>query len=259
MINDPEGCEMSIVVLLPHMDDEVFIIPYLVELEKTSANDIHILFLTKSEGRLNKYKHGVREAESTKMLKKIVPRCKIQFLGTLLQAEDLSLHTSLDQIFKFLLKNIDQDCNLVISPHYEGGHIDHDSTSILAMKIAGEFKAPLHTFNLYSGRKLNRVLFKVAKPTELNEVIKIRVRRDSFKYIISIPFIYKSQIQTWIGIYPSLVWRLLVRGKCELNIACNFDHLLKPNNGNIFYENRSDGTFQEWSSTVDKFLRSSEK
>jgi hypothetical protein len=245
---------MSTVVLLPHMDDEVFIIPYLIELAKSNSAGIHIFFLTKSEGRLNKYRHAVREAESTLMLKKVAPSCKVEFLGSLLQIEDLKLHTSLDEVFNLLMKTIDSNCDIVIAPHYEGGHIDHDSSSILALKLSGELNATLHTFNLYSGRKLSRSLFRVAKPTELNNTAKIKVGRESFKHILSIPFVYKSQVRTWVGIYPSLVWRFIIRGKCEINISSDFNHLSKPNKGVVFYEGRKDGTFHEWSTNMSNFL-----
>jgi len=250
---------MSTVVLLPHMDDEVFIIPYLIELVKSTETKVTIFFLTKSEGRLNKYSHRVREAESSSMLNKIAPDCKIEFLGSKFQVEDLELHSSLNRIFEFLVDTLNEGCDLVISPHYEGGHIDHDSTSILAKRISDQFDAPLHTFNLYSGRKIGKSLYKVGKPTESNTVMKIKVGRESFKHIILIPFVYRSQILTWIGIYPSLVWRFIIRGKCEINTSSNFNHLSKPNHGVVFYENRKDGTFDEWSTNIEHFLNQSKK
>ena len=250
---------MSTLILLPHMDDEVFIIPYLINLAKNRTDSIHFCFLTKSEGRLNRYSHTVREAESALMLSRIAPGCKIEFVGSKLQVEDLELHSSLNRIFEFLVETLNEGCDLVISPHYEGGHIDHDSTSILAKRISGQFDAPLHTFNLYSGRKISKSLYKVGKPTDSNTVIKIKVGRESFKHIMLIPFVYRSQIKTWIGIYPSLVWRFIIRGKCEINTSSDFNHLSKPNHGVVFYENRKDGTFDEWSTNIEHFLNQSKK
>ena len=250
---------MYTLILLPHMDDEVFIIPYLINFAKNRTDNIHFCFLTKSEGRLNRYSRTVREAESTLMLNRIVPGCKIEFVGSKFQVEDLELHSSLNRIFEFLVETLNEGCDLVISPHYEGGHIDHDSTSILAKRISGQFDAPLHTFNLYSGRKISKSLYKVGKPTDSNTVIKIKVGRESFKPIMLIPFVYRSQIKTWIGIYPSLVWRFIIRGKCEINTSSSFNHLSKPNHGIVFYENRKDGTFDEWSTNIEHFLNQSKK
>jgi hypothetical protein len=239
------------------MDDEVFIIPYLVFLREQKSHDVSFFYLTKSEGRNQKFNQGIREFESKKMILSILPEARIEFLGRKFDVEDLLLHENIDILFEYLNQELDGTCDQIISPHFEGGHIDHDSSSFLASHLAKKIDAELLTFNLYSARGNYGPLYRVAKAFESpGTALKVGVLRHSYIYMIQIPFIYKSQIRTWIGIYPALFWRILVLRKFSLIQTPSFNANLKPNKGRVLYEKRKDGNFQQWSSTISRFLNS---
>ena len=246
---------MKISILLPHMDDEVFIIPYLVFLREQKSHDISFFYLTKSEGRNKRFDQKIREIESLKMIELIFPEARIEFLGRKFDVEDLLLHEKVEILFEYFLRELDGTCDLIISPHFEGGHIDHDSASILASHLANTINTELLTFNLYSARRNYGPFFQVAKPVgKLNRDVKVKVLGSSYLYMFLIPIRYKSQIKTWLGIYPALFWRILVRRKFSLNQFPSFNPNLKPNGGRVLYENRKDGNFQDWSSTILRSL-----
>jgi hypothetical protein len=251
---------MKIAILLPHMDDEVFIIPYLVYLKKQEINEVTFYYLTKSQGRNNRFDQSVRESESTRMIKSIFPDAPIEFLGRKFEVEDLFLHEKIDLLFEYLLHELNGKYDQLVSTHFEGGHIDHDSAGILSFKLAKSARIQLLTFNLYSARSNSGPFYRVAKPIYLSKYdLKISIHRMSYSRILLIPFVFKSQIRTWVGIYPALFWRLLIRRKFSLNLDPEFNPLQRPNDGKILYENRKDGNFQPWSTEIFRFLEKFEK
>lgn len=239
-------------LLLPHMDDEVFILPYLVDLSRDSTNSVQIIYLTKSEGRNNRFSSKVRANESLRMIRKILPNASVTFLGDELGIEDLALHERISIVEKSVLEILDPNCEKIIAPHFEGGHLDHDSANFLAFKIAIQKSIKLVTFNLYSARHHKNTFYKVAKPTVGNEMIHARARYSlkSLKHLIQIPFVYKSQFRTWVGIFPALFWRVAFRNKVLLFEIQSVQHEIAPNNGKILYENRKDGSFQQWLKSI---------
>ena len=246
---------MKFAILLPHMDDEVFLIPYLVELNSLGLKDVSIYFLTKSEGRNLRFSQEIRENESLRMIKSILPSAEVRFLGREFNVGDQHLHENLAEIFRYLEKELVKNCDVLISTHFEGGHIDHDSSGILSGHLAELLGCKFLTFNLYSARRRKGFLYKVAKSTESNlELKKIKIQITVYFYVVLIPFRYKSQFRTWIGLYPPLFWRLLVRRKFQLNVSPKFNPLLKQNSGRILYENRLDGEFDQWTNKIVEFV-----
>jgi LmbE family N-acetylglucosaminyl deacetylase len=236
------------------MDDEVFIFPYLAKLNEQRSSEVRIYFLTKSEGRGNKFDQNVRENESKHAIAKILPSAEVHFLGRKFDIKDQGLHSKILDLFDFLHSELNGKCENLISPHFEGGHIDHDSSSILATELARALKCKLHTFHLYSARAHSGNLFRVGKPTEANvSQVQFIVNASVYFHTLMIPFRYRSQFMTWLGIYPSLVWRTLVRRKFAINIQTGFNPNIKPNSGRLLYENRGDGTFSEWSNSMAIF------
>jgi LmbE family N-acetylglucosaminyl deacetylase len=246
---------MKISILLPHMDDEVFIIPYLVEVKSLSYDQVSIYYLTKSEGRNLRFSQEIREKESLQMVKSILPSADVEFLGRKYNVGDQHLHESLSEIFKYLEEQLENNCDVLISTHFEGGHIDHDSAGILTGQLAKSLGCNFFTFNLYSARQKNSSLYRVAKSTEWSlEQKKIKIRLPVYFHSLLIPYIYKSQIRTWVGIYPPLIWRFLVRRKSHLNVSPEFNPFSKPNNGRVLYENRFDGRYDQWVSKIEEFV-----
>lgn len=247
---------MRIAVLLPHMDDEVFIIPYLVNLREQKSSDVSIYFLTKSEGRDNRFDQNVREQESIRAIAKILPDAEVHFLGRKFNVKDLDLHKNLLVHFEHLKALLPNDIKTIASPHFEGGHIDHDSACILAFELAKDLGCHHLTFNIYSARAKSGPFYKVAKPTErLSLQVKAPIGAAVYSHTLLIPARYRSQLLTWFGLYVPLVWRTLVMRKFSLNSDFAFNPNEKPNFGKILYENRGDGNYLYWNTSVNDFLK----
>jgi LmbE family N-acetylglucosaminyl deacetylase len=246
---------MDTAILLPHMDDEVFIIPYLVELREQNSSDVSIYFLTKSEGRDNRFDQNVREQESIRAIAKILPDAAVHFLGRKFDAKDLDLHKNLLVYFEHLKMLLANDFKTIVSPHFEGGHIDHDSACILAFELARALGCHHLTFNIYSARAKSGPFYKVAKPTEeLSLRVKAPIGAAVYAHTLLIPARYRSQLLTWLGLYLPLVWRTLVMRKFSLNSGFAFNPNEMPNFGKVLYENRGDGSYLNWNTSVNDFL-----
>ena len=248
---------MRIAVLLPHMDDEVFILPYLVDLRKQNSCNVSIYFLTKSEGRDARFDQNVRETESRNSIVKILPTAEIVFLGRELEVKDLELHNHFLLEFEHLRELLNNKCDVIVSPYFEGGHIDHDSSCILAFELAKVLQCNHLTFNAYSARYKSRSFYKVAKPIEnLASKVKVPIRSAVYIHTLFIPARYKSQLMTWLGLYLPLVWRTLVLRRFSLYLDVEFDFNAKPNFARILYENRGDAIYSKWNSSAKDFLDS---
>jgi hypothetical protein len=238
------------------MDDEVFLIPYLVELSEDKHSDVSIFFLTKSEGRGNKFDQIVRERESERAISRMLPRAKVNFLGRKFNVSDLQLHEDLIVHFEYLKQILSKDCDKLVSPHFEGGHIDHDSSCILANAIAKELGCRHLTFHLYSARAKKGHLFRVAKPSgNVSSVSTSRISSRVYRNTLLIPIRYRSQFLTWLGLYPGLVFRTLILRKFVMQETSHFDFGNPPNFGKILYENKGDGSYAQWSLCVTDFLQ----
>jgi LmbE family N-acetylglucosaminyl deacetylase len=247
---------MDVVILLPHMDDEVFIIPYLVKLREQKSSDVSIYFLTKSEGRENRFDQNVREQESIRAIAKILPDAAVHFLGRKFDVKDLDLHKNLLVHFEYLKTLLANNSKTIVSPHFEGGHIDHDSSCILAFELAKSLGCRHLTFNIYSARAKSGPFYKVAKPIEkLSPRFKVPIGAAVYAHTLLIPARYRSQLLTWLGLYLALVWRTLVMRKFSLFTDVAFNPNEMPNFGKVLYENRGDGSYLHWNTSVNDFLK----
>lgn len=245
---------MSVAIFFAHMDDEVFLIPTINRLNAENKK-IYCYFLTKSEGRNDRYSQEIRESESIKFLSRLAPNAEVNFLGKILDVKDLELHLNLEKIYDYLLSALAKDVQMIITPHFEGGHIDHDSASILGRKISEKLLLDHFTFALYKAKFKRFKFFEVAKiKKDEQSSFKLKVDISSYIYYLLIPFIYKSQWRTWLGIYPFLVTRIIFRRDYKIFNAASLDYENPPNSGNLLYSRRNDGTYQDWKSRVQKFL-----
>lgn len=237
---------MSVALILAHMDDEVFIIPYLLKLSEEKAS-VNVYYLTKSEGRESRFNQTVREKESIKFLSKLLPSINIKFIGRELGILDLKAHERIPEIINKLLQHIPEDTTKIVTTNFEGGHIDHDTTCFIAQHIANKKSLDLFVFNLYRSKFKKFSFYQVMKLPESNqEAIRIPLKFSEMMTILKIPVTYVSQWRTWIGIYPFLLIKLAIRRAIWLLALNEIDYSKKPNSGAVLYENRRDGTYYEW-------------
>ena len=240
---------MSVVVLLAHMDDEVFILPYLRFL--ATKSQLQIFFLTKSEGRNRKFHQSVREHESLSLIQQIAPNATVEFLGRKLEVEDLRAHEKAEVIYKHLRNELSDTTIEILTPNYEGGHIDHDTTCYIAVKLSNELSTKLGVFNLYRSKFKKTSIFQVMSKRDKNsESLKARINLRDLVLILKIPIIYRSQWRTWIGIYPFLLFKQIFNQGVWLHYPKQIDFNERPNSGRVLYSKRKDGMFENWKTYI---------
>ena len=237
---------MSVALILAHMDDEVFIIPYLLKLSKEETL-VNVYYLTKSEGRDSRFNQAVREKESINFLSKLIPSVNINFIGRQLGILDLKAHERIPEIINELLQHIPEDTTKVVTTNFEGGHIDHDTTCFIAQHVANKKSLDLFVFNLYRSKFKKFSFYQVMKlPDSNEEAIRVPLKFSEIMTILKIPMTYVSQWRTWVGIFPFLLIKLVLRRAIWLLTLNDIDYSKKPNLGAVLYENRKDGTYLEW-------------
>lgn len=121
---------------------------------------------------------------------------------------DGSIHTD------FTLANFKELTQIVINEEpdelvtlcFEAGHQDHDSVELITRIISHNQNLKMRCFSAYRASEISPKLFSVLKPIAPKE--KISFNRF-FLVLVSIRMIliYKSQIKTWLGLAPALLFK----------------------------------------------------
>ena len=109
-------------------------------------------------------KSDLRLKESQKFLAHLgVQLENIISIGKILDIDDGAIYLKLDEIYSELdscLKKI-LSIEEIVCTAYEGGHHDHDSSSVLARALAKKFNSKLLEFYLYNGHGTQNKFYKV--------------------------------------------------------------------------------------------------
>jgi len=241
---------VAIAIVLAHMDDEAFLSPYLISIAKQNV-PVDVYFLTKSEGRNQKFDQTVREQESLKFFRKILPQANLHFLGRELNVLDLEAHLKIEELIEKLKNMMHSDTKLILTTNYEGGHIDHDTTCFIAYKLSKIKDSKFATFNLYRAKYFKYPFYKVIDEiSQEHQFEKIPLKPKDFIKIIQIPIIYKSQWRTWFGIFPFLILKFLKSNGVFIEFPSELNFLEPPNSGAVLYINRGDGDFESWAKKI---------
>ncbi|MDB2701316.1 PIG-L family deacetylase [Alphaproteobacteria bacterium] len=231
--------------LLCHHDDE-FGVFYLIKKYLDEKKDVHIVYLTSS----NKFgkQSVVRETESLKVLSSLGVKLEnIHYIGKKNKVKDLKLHNYMRVIHTDLLKLcIEKKINLIFTHSWEGGHPDHDTANVIGANIGKSLKLlnKTYQFPLYSGRRLFWWFFRLFDAYPENGcVIRYKVPfQERIRFIILI-FFYKSQIKTFIGLFPFYLIHMVFSGE-QIIQPINLKKFSKrPHSGKLLYERRQMGNF----------------
>lgn len=215
----------TIVYILPHYDDEIFVIPK-IRSDLKNKHSLKFFFLMNSSLRLR---------ESVKFLGYLgVSKDHIFSIGEKLGTEDGSVYLHLEIIFQELcnyLKSIDPIDEFVCTA-YEGGHQDHDAASILTRTLAKKFNSKILEFYLYNGYGTKGKFYRVAHPINLILAHKISYTLMDYFALTYVSLVYKTQLSSMLGLLPFLFLRSLF-GPLVLNVLDNsqleiIDHMESP-------------------------------
>jgi hypothetical protein len=228
------------IILLPHQDDEIGI---LAELENIRINH-KVIFLFLTSGDIRKNCSPTRDKESLKALNFFDYKSEdIYFLSKNTNARDTKLIFNINKTLCEILRIINiKNVKKIYYPAWEGGHEDHDACHIIAIGInkAAKNKIDFFQFPLYNGYKPNLFRFKIFNPIPSPSLWKKTniSLRNRFKLLYVI-FFYKSQLKTWIGLYPFFAINILFFSKQYSKEISNFRIISKPHSTDILlYERR---------------------
>lgn len=199
-------------ILLPHQDDETFIFAFINQISKTDALN-QFVFLTQSPNT----DIGIRRnSESQNYLNFLgIDYKNIFFLGDDLKVVDSELIFKLDSVLQKLLTLLEGEKRVhIYAPAYEGGHIDHDATFLIAYRLSQKLNTTLILYPTYNGISTSGKFFRVMKAPNLYQEFKTIYLsfRHLFLFLLA-PFFFLSQWKSWVGIYPEYAFRLFLTRK----------------------------------------------
>ena len=234
------------IFLFSHQDDEIAIFKTIKDLINTNKN-VLIIYLTNGNTSKSENTNFIlrRENESKKVLKKLgVSERNIFFIGKKLKVKSYNLLNHLEKTYDELtnfIDNIDGEIN-IYTHAWEGGNIDHDSSYVLALKlmrnnvnIMNSYQFPFYNsynipFNFY------RVFYPIkenGKSTHLNISYKEKIQ------FIKFLFHYVSPIKIWIGLYPFVIFKILINDYSYLQTIDKNVQLQKPHKNSLWYEKQN--------------------
>lgn len=248
--NTNSGHQLSdykLVVLLPHYDDEVFVVFPLLQIPKYKEQILFVFIIQdKSE---------VRKKESLRFLQSYGFSIKqVLFLDQLISVPDGAVIQYLQTIESYLKKYLNPfQLDYFIAPAWEGGHQDHDACYVLSNKLALDFSCQSAHYCTYTGYKSKGKFFNIIKPIpNQNQEISysnLTVEPISMLQILGLIWrirFFPSQFKTWIGILPMLIIRLFTYRKIPMLMGDLKISQKPPHDGLLLYERYSRMTYEQF-------------
>ena len=250
------------IFIFSHQDDEFGVFESIRHAIEQGHNVI-IYYMT--NGKINKsipkqiLYH--RDLESLKVLKKIgVKEKNIIFFGRINNIETCCLYKKLEYAYKILSKKIikTQGKKIIYTHAFEGGNEDHDACYVIVKKLINKskdiqfaFQFPLYNSNTsFFYYQVQKIIISNGK------LIKIKTKFFNRLKYIGYLFYYKSQLRTWIGLYPFIVFNLIFRNYyCLQKIDKNLN-IRKPHSGKLLYEKFKRCSFSDFQNQLKKFINS---
>lgn len=243
--------------LLAHQDDEFGVFG---EIERRlSLNDrVSVVYLT--SGTLTGSPSDKRDLESLCVLQKLgVMAEDVHFLGRQFAVPDGRLvdylEASLAQLVDLCARIGVPDDLYVLA--WEGGHQDHDAAHLigLACKRVWGSKISCRQFPLYSGQKLPSVLFRLFAPLKENGPVEsYRLSWSQRVRFMVFCWMYPSQIKTWIGLFPFLMFHYVFWGTQQFQQVDFARVSAPPHQGYVLYHRRGFYSQHDFAAVAKPFI-----
>jgi hypothetical protein len=223
--------------LLAHQDDEVLGL----HLNSNTAVN-HVIYLTDGVRSGATYNSSKRVNEAQAAWSQIDKNAELIFFGTDHALKDGTLREEfspfhLSELIKICLK---RDIKEIVSLQLEGGHQDHDIVSMLAEELAFRLSLDLYTFPAYRALHKKYPIYAVMssshKSTEkksLPIVLRLRFTKQSLILMKN----YGSQLSTWIGLGPFVIFKYLI-GNPSFNLRRSTSKATQGFPSRLLYANR---------------------
>ena len=199
--------------LLAHQDDEVLGL----HLNSRSYRN-YVIYLTDGVRRNATYGSKKRASEAKRAWQSLDPDAELNFFGTVHSIKDGILAQLVNPSHLTELISICQEKEIreIVSLQLEGGHQDHDITSLLAEELSRRLSIKLTVYPAYRAVHKRLPLYAVMSSVMVNDkrvkssfLTRMRLARRSILLMKN----YQTQITTWIGLGPSIIFKYLF-GKC---------------------------------------------
>lgn len=193
------------VFIFAHCDDELFCLPLLLEKE---SDNVLVYLTTLNKSQTVEHQQNVRQLEALKAfryLNKLIP-VKTHFYGS--EIYDGFIHDSFDEVdFTELTRLVlDEKPDELITLSYEAGHQDHDSVYFITRLISENNRIIFRCFSGYRASGLSPKSFSVLKPFSTSGTLAFN-RISVVLTALRLMMIYKSQVKTWFGLAPALLFK----------------------------------------------------
>ena len=246
------------IILLAHQDDEIAIMPLIMQ----SLNTInaHVVFLT--SGTRDGSASRQRNLESLRNLGCLgILEDNIHFVGSLLAIGDktLSQHLELvyqpvvDLIFKHSIKSI-------YTMAWEGGHPDHDATHLLGVVIAYRhgMLSQCQQLPWYNGALATTLkpvnLFSPLPANGYQRAISVNWRNRCKWLLLALR--YPSQWKVLVWLYPLLLKFVLASGRIVIQPCSVLRIKERPTAKILRYEQHNFYQYRQFELDVAEFLQS---
>lgn len=243
---------MNLVVhLLGHYDDEYCALPLISAFAKAGA-DQRFFYLTEPvRGAVGE----VRRAESLALLRRFgVDPAAVVHLGRDLAINDQGLHSRLDDAWAAIAQTSGPQAATVVTPAWEGGHVDHDLCAVLAAALAARTQGQALQFGLYNGKGLAGPLFRAATPLPENGPAERAAMSagDWLAFAGAVRF-FPSQAPVWSTLWPAMFARYARAGFRYQRLEPGRVRQ-RPHAGALLYERRGHADYAMIRQAADAFL-----
>lgn len=202
----------KLIILLPHLDDEFAILPYL---NSIATEELEFIFIFCAE-RLNDpdRKRIKRRSECIKSINLLqIENYKIIFLNDFFPVDDLKLYLASEEIFLFVLeKTKTATLSSMATTTLEGGHPDHDALALIAQVIQRNQNFPIKYFPIYNSRKTFGILpVSVLRPlkSQMPYALKSSVGKFCWVPALRLTMIYHTEMFAFLKIMPFIIFKVL--------------------------------------------------
>jgi LmbE family N-acetylglucosaminyl deacetylase len=196
--------------LLAHQDDEVFGL----HLHSNLVSNF-IVYLTNGVRSHANFDSLTRAEEARESWRKIDGNAELIFFGTYHALNDSGLQSQINIAHLDELISIchERKINEIVTLQLEGGHQDHDITSILAEELSVRLSLKLVAFPAYRALHKTLPIYTVMTPSSkmieknsLSLVKRIQLAQQSCRLMKN----YRTQIITWVGLGPFVILKYLL-------------------------------------------------
>ncbi|THD76991.1 MAG: hypothetical protein E7812_13585 [Phenylobacterium sp.] len=235
---------MTLLYILAHFDDEYCALPMIWRAVQDGRAQ-RFLYLADYRDRAL----GERRLAETRafLATQGVAPAAVEPIGLGTGVFDGEVHRSVAALFETVAAAARREpVEAIVTPGWEGGHMDHDACAYLATRLAPRIgDPPIRQFSLYNGPGLPGPLLHGSAPLPQNGPVEpVRLSAAEWLRWMAAVRHFPSQLYAWSGIWPAMFWTMARRGFGWQRLdAARVGE--RPHPGPLFYERMFGVAYEE--------------